>query len=171
MKYLFALFLTLSLVKSNAQKQRYSKEELKRIVAAQQIKIIDLNIQIDNLSDLQKKYLKADQDKFDCINSFTDSLRAKNDRIERQSQENQYLLRYLKTLKDELKLKDQTIANHSQLVQKLSPVKVNKYSLYDDESAPTYKHSRRTYITGPRGGCYYINGNGNKTYVDRSLCN
>ena len=26
------------------------------------------------------------------------------------------------------------------------------------------------YITGPRGGCYYINGNGNKTYVDRSMC-
>lgn len=26
------------------------------------------------------------------------------------------------------------------------------------------------YITGPREGCYYINRNGNKTYVDRSLC-
>jgi hypothetical protein len=23
---------------------------------------------------------------------------------------------------------------------------------------------------GPRGGCYYINANGNKTYVDRSAC-
>jgi hypothetical protein len=23
---------------------------------------------------------------------------------------------------------------------------------------------------GPRGGCYYINGNGNKTHVDRSEC-
>lgn len=29
----------------------------------------------------------------------------------------------------------------------------------------------RVYIRGPRGGCYYINSNGNKTYVDRSLCN
>lgn len=28
----------------------------------------------------------------------------------------------------------------------------------------------RTYIRGPRGGCYYINSNGNKTYVDRSKC-
>ena len=27
-----------------------------------------------------------------------------------------------------------------------------------------------TYITGPRGGCYYINSHGNKTYVDRALC-
>jgi hypothetical protein len=28
----------------------------------------------------------------------------------------------------------------------------------------------RHYITGPRGGCYYINRNGNKTYVDHSFC-
>ena len=31
--------------------------------------------------------------------------------------------------------------------------------------------SSRTYYSGPRGGCYYINSNGNKTYVSRSLCN
>jgi hypothetical protein len=30
--------------------------------------------------------------------------------------------------------------------------------------------SGRTYITGPRGGCYYINSSGNKTYVDHSFC-
>ena len=39
----------------------------------------------------------------------------------------------------------------------------------------TYKtkshRSSRTYYRGPRGGCYYINSNGNKTYVSRSLCN
>ncbi len=29
----------------------------------------------------------------------------------------------------------------------------------------------RQYIRGPRGGCYYINSNGNKTYVDHSFCN
>jgi hypothetical protein len=28
----------------------------------------------------------------------------------------------------------------------------------------------RNYITGPRGGCYYINANGNKVYVDHSYC-
>lgn len=33
------------------------------------------------------------------------------------------------------------------------------------------KSSSRNYITGPRGGCYYINSSGKKTYVDRSLCN
>jgi hypothetical protein len=26
------------------------------------------------------------------------------------------------------------------------------------------------YIRGPRGGCYYINSNGNKVYVDRRFC-
>ncbi len=33
------------------------------------------------------------------------------------------------------------------------------------------KKKDREYIRGPRGGCYYINSNGNKTYVkDKSLC-
>jgi len=39
----------------------------------------------------------------------------------------------------------------------------------------TYKSKRyksyRGYYRGPRGGCYYINSNGNKSYVSRSLCN
>lgn len=30
--------------------------------------------------------------------------------------------------------------------------------------------SSHVYITGKRGGCYYINKNGNKTYVDHRLC-
>lgn len=35
----------------------------------------------------------------------------------------------------------------------------------------TYRpKTAHTYITGKRGGCYYINRNGNKTYVDRDLC-
>ncbi len=36
---------------------------------------------------------------------------------------------------------------------------------------PRRTKTYRTYIRGPRGGCYYINSNGNKTYVARSLCN
>lgn len=36
---------------------------------------------------------------------------------------------------------------------------------------PARSSSRSGYIRGPRGGCYYINRNGNKTYVDRSMCN
>ena len=26
-------------------------------------------------------------------------------------------------------------------------------------------------VRAPKGGCYYINRNGNETYVDRSCCN
>ncbi len=36
-------------------------------------------------------------------------------------------------------------------------------------SASRWSSSRR-YYRGPRGGCYYINSNGNKTYVDGSYC-
>lgn len=31
--------------------------------------------------------------------------------------------------------------------------------------------SGRKYIRGPFGGCYYLNTKGNKSYVDRSMCN
>ena len=37
-------------------------------------------------------------------------------------------------------------------------------------SSGTNGSSSKRYISGPRGGCYYLNGNGNKSYVDRSLC-
>ena len=40
-------------------------------------------------------------------------------------------------------------------------------------TAPATRRARtvsRTYFTGPRGGCYYINGNGNRTYVEHSYC-
>lgn len=35
---------------------------------------------------------------------------------------------------------------------------------------PSRQDRTRWYTTGPRGGCYYVNANGNRTYVDRSLC-
>ncbi len=31
--------------------------------------------------------------------------------------------------------------------------------------------TNRTYIRGPRGGCYYLSPSGSKVYVDRDLCN
>ena len=33
------------------------------------------------------------------------------------------------------------------------------------------KYKEHTLYRGKRGGCFYINDNGNKTYVDRSYCN
>lgn len=32
-------------------------------------------------------------------------------------------------------------------------------------------HNGKLLWTGPKGGCYYKNSKGNKTYVDRSECN
>lgn len=38
--------------------------------------------------------------------------------------------------------------------------------------APTKRSSSAAskYVTGPRGGCYYLNASGNKVYVDHSYC-
>ena len=41
-----------------------------------------------------------------------------------------------------------------------------------NSSYKTINYSRtKSYYRGPRGGCYYINSKGNKSYVARSLCN
>ncbi|MCC6280995.1 MAG: hypothetical protein IT262_10365 [Saprospiraceae bacterium] len=44
---------------------------------------------------------------------------------------------------------------------------------YSKDSATIYEipfDKNQTYILGERGGCYYINKHGNKTYVNRSYC-
>lgn len=38
-------------------------------------------------------------------------------------------------------------------------------------SSSSSPSSTSGYIRGSRGGCYYLNSRGNKTYVSRSLCN
>ncbi|REA56980.1 hypothetical protein DSL64_25340 [Dyadobacter luteus] len=45
------------------------------------------------------------------------------------------------------------------------------HDVKEPEEWPCGTHAGNTLITGERGGCYYINKNGNKTYVDRSECN
>jgi serine/threonine protein kinase len=40
-----------------------------------------------------------------------------------------------------------------------------------NSSATKNETKGRTYVRGPRGGCYYLNDNGKKTYVDVSRCN
>jgi len=41
----------------------------------------------------------------------------------------------------------------------------------DSPSSGCGSHNGHALHKGPDGGCYYINSNGNKTYVDRSECN
>jgi hypothetical protein len=47
-----------------------------------------------------------------------------------------------------------------------------RVSQKQDPSSPANPGKRvsRGFILGPRGGCYYLNGNGKKTYVDHSFC-
>ncbi len=42
----------------------------------------------------------------------------------------------------------------------------------NERSRPTTSRqtATRTYIRGPKGGCYYVNDRGNKVYVSKSLC-
>jgi hypothetical protein len=47
----------------------------------------------------------------------------------------------------------------------------SSYQSYDNSSRTRSSSNGRQLIRGSRGGCYYINANGNKVYVDRSLCN
>ncbi|MEZ5425864.1 MAG: SH3 domain-containing protein [Pyrinomonadaceae bacterium] len=47
----------------------------------------------------------------------------------------------------------------------------NDSSKGDKSASGKNDSGKRKYIRGPRGGCYYINSNGNKTYVSRTLCN
>ena len=42
--------------------------------------------------------------------------------------------------------------------------------IYNTAPTTPSSSSSRTYFRGSRGGCYYINSKGNKTYVDHSLC-
>ena len=44
-------------------------------------------------------------------------------------------------------------------------------SLNNSSHSQTKKQTSSQYMLGPRGGCYYLNSSGNKTYVDHSYCN
>jgi hypothetical protein len=64
----------------------------------------------------------------------------------------------------------QPTTNSATQVNHLSSGSSSTTSAQKTNTVPARKSTSRKYIRGPRGGCYYINGNGNKTYVDRSLC-
>ncbi len=67
---------------------------------------------------------------------------------------------------------EQTITERSD-----KPTKPRRPVYRETDSAPRavydgrIRGDSRIYITGPRGGCYYISGSGRKVYVDRSVCN
>jgi hypothetical protein len=55
----------------------------------------------------------------------------------------------------------------SSLIQPTPPF----VDLVSPGTRPSPEAESRVYIRGPKGGCYYINRNKNKQYVDRSMCN
>lgn len=44
-------------------------------------------------------------------------------------------------------------------------------NLNDARASPVPANPTRSYTLGPRGGCFYLNSKGRKSYVDRSMCN
>lgn len=63
-------------------------------------------------------------------------------------------------------------ASDSKEKKEIKHVPEQPKALPDKKTAPGKSSSdERTYIKGERGGCYYINSSGKKTYVDKEKCN
>jgi endonuclease YncB( thermonuclease family) len=63
-----------------------------------------------------------------------------------------------------------TLPSLTQSENPANPTKPRQTVKNTIEQSPRQPLTGRTYITGPRGDCYYINASGRKQYVDRSLC-
>lgn len=50
-------------------------------------------------------------------------------------------------------------------------VQVPSSTSVDSSNKEVKNSGTKTYILGPRGGCYYLTASGSKSYVDRSRCN
>ncbi len=77
--------------------------------------------------------------------------------------DNYYKIKY----KEKVGYVNEVFLLKNEMVKSLKNQSTSSYS----QTKSTRKASSRKYIRGPRGGCYYWNSSGNKTYVDRSLCN
>jgi len=95
-------------------------------------------------------------------------LDAKDQEIKRSREQANELIKVLVDLKRDLKPQNDAPQNTWNAQSDDQSVKLVDHIA--SERKPNY-HVRRQYIRGPRGGCYYINSNGNKTYVERSVCN
>jgi hypothetical protein len=66
--------------------------------------------------------------------------------------------------------KKSTSLEHGQLIVKADNSGLVGTSEYQPSEWPCSTYNGNQLRTGPKGGCYYINSNGNKTYVDRDFC-
>lgn len=72
---------------------------------------------------------------------------------------------------DNLRIGTCSVGSHEIRIKE-KPTITRKSSTPSSNNNPSSTNcpSGKTFLSGPRGGCYYINSNGNKTYVDRSCC-
>jgi len=177
--FFITLFVFISLT-SHSQQLDYTRKYLKTIVRRQMVEIDQLLAENSKLKKAEESRIqdiskKEEQNKLDCNKAVEDlriELRFKENEIKELVQEKESAQVALRQSKRVTELLSNKIADMQMATPQYSS---QNYVLPEpiSEHKParrSYSAQRTTYITGPRGGCYYINGNGNKTYVDRSLC-
>lgn len=160
-----------------AQVHKFSKRQLRELVLIQQRKIIALQSKNEELAEFSSKFHVAEQQSNTYLNErnqLRQKLKTKDDDLSKKDRERNYLERLIEDYKKEIDQKNNLLAvkrnpEYSESgYTKINSDKSSNREVYKERAI--YRETTRSYITGPRGGCYYINGNGNKTYVDRSLC-
>jgi hypothetical protein len=75
----------------------------------------------------------------------------------------------------EIKYKDKIVFVHERDIKPIAtqhPIwKALTESSTTNLVTPNAKSTERRYLRGSRGGCYYVNSEGKKIYVDHSFCN
>lgn len=113
---------------------------------------------------------------YQCNSQSTETSLYMREELVRQRDD---LLRQVREIQSRIDTIDKRLGNETQSTNtvqyftKTATYTDGSYSQsVESKNSKSYKTSTtRTYYRGPRGGCYYINSNGNKTYVARSMCN
>lgn len=90
-----------------------------------------------------------------------------------EANDNVSWLKYITTIKEvEASMTGTSFLSHlpSPLQTILKNKKFDITNAGFEVEATVRTYNGKPLLVGPRGGCYYINSNGNKTYVDRSFC-
>lgn len=135
------------------------------------VQLISLGQSVSNRERKDAEKVVVDFDANDCaqnVTSLYEMLDAKDLEIRRSRAQANELIKALVELKRDLNTKNDVPQNSWKTQSNDQTVNIVEHIASERKSNYLV---RRHYIRGPRGGCYYINSNGNKTYVDRSLCN
>ena len=135
------------------------------------VQLISLGQSVTNRERKNAEMVTTDFSAGDCEQNVTrlyEMLDAKDQEIRRSREQANQLIKALVELKRDLSTQND-VPQNSWTAQSDNQT-VNLVDHIASERKSNH-HIRRHYIRGSRGGCYYINSNGNKTYVDRSFCN